>query len=131
MQSKISFVYDEMMQLKSQTEKASKLAKQALKTATTSQNTAEEAIELTAETNLKVANMERRLKALESNHIDFSTQSDKTNSHIHDIKTRLTTNSKMITSMAHNINNINTLIEKTSRDNATHISQNISQENLD
>ena len=85
MHNKISFVYDEMIQLKSQTEEALKIAKQALNTAITSQNTAIEAIELTTETNIKVANMERRLKALESNHTEFSTQSDKTNNHIHDI----------------------------------------------
>ena len=38
--NKISYIYDEMIQLKSQTEEATKIAKQALNTATISHNTA-------------------------------------------------------------------------------------------
>ena len=50
MHNKITYVYDEMIQLKSQTEEATKIAKQALNRATISHNTATEAIELTTST---------------------------------------------------------------------------------
>merc|ERR1712240_444642 len=127
----MTFIYDEMQLLKSKTEEATELATQALNSAANTQNNANEAIKISTDANLKLNNLEKRLKALEENHTDFSSQTDKTNTIIQDLETKLTTTNKNISTTSNKVNDISSFIDNISRDNATKTSHNISHDNPD
>merc|ERR1712243_319583 len=112
-------IYDEMRLLKSKTEEATELATQALNSAANNQNNTNEAIKISTDANIKHTNLEKRLKALEENHTELSSQTDKSNTIIQDLETKLTTTKKNISTTSKKVNDISSFIENISRDNAT------------
>ena len=118
MDAKKTYIYEQIHIINSKAEEANEKATEGLNTATDAQSIANNAIKITNDTNLKLTNLEKRIKVLEENNVEHSNQTDKTTATLQELESKMSKASKNISINSNKIHDVSSIMENITRHNA-------------